>query len=265
MNRTGLLIALGIAVVVGVLFAIHPALDLRIAGIFFAPDQPGRWLFENTTGNRLRRVAWVIVALVAAPAVIALVVKLVLPRRPLKFPGRAIVLMLTTLMVAPGLFANALMKDNWSRPRPSYVTEFGRHETFLPWWDPRGPCDKNCSFVAGEPSGAFWTLAAAAVTPPHWRAVAYGAALAFGVAVGVLRMGAGAHFFTDVVFAGVFTFLIIWIVHGLLYRWRATRIEDNAVERALERTTLPIYDAIARLIARARRTPPPGDGGGDRA
>ena len=78
-------------------------------------------------------------------------------------------------------------------------------------------------------------MAGAAVVPPQWRALAYGSALAFGTAVGVLRMAAGAHFFTDVVFAGVFSFLVIWLVHGWLYRWSRTRISDEAVERALDR------------------------------
>jgi len=115
------------------------------------------------------------------------------------------------------------------------VTEFGGDEHFRPWWDPRGDCPKNCSFVAGEPSGAFWTMAGAAVVPPQWRVLAYGTAVAFGAAVGVLRMAAGAHFFTDWVFAGVFSFLVIWFVHGWLYRWPRTRISDAAVERAIER------------------------------
>jgi hypothetical protein len=48
-------------------------------------------------------------------------------------------------------------------------------------------------------------------------------------------MAAGAHFFTDWVFAGVFSFLVIWVVHGWLYRWPRTRTSDEAVERALER------------------------------
>ena len=56
----------------------------------------------------------------------------------------------------------------------------------MPWWDPRGDCPKNCSFVAGEPSGAFWTLAPAALTPPAWRALAYGASLAFGACIAAL-------------------------------------------------------------------------------
>jgi lipid A 4'-phosphatase len=34
-----------------------------------------------------------------------------------------------------------------------------------------------------------------------------------------LRMMAGAHFPSEVIFAGVFTYLIIWIVYALIYRW----------------------------------------------
>jgi len=33
----------------------------------------------------------------------------------------------------------------------------------------------------------------------------------------------------------VFTFLVIWAMHGVLYRWRGTPITDEAVERAIAR------------------------------
>jgi membrane-associated phospholipid phosphatase len=68
-------------------------------------------------------------------------------------------------------------------------------------------------------------------------------------------MAGGGHFFTDVVFSGVFTFLLIWLVHGLLFRWRATRISDRAVERALERLALPLHGTVARCLPR-RPVPP---------
>src|SRR4029450_6665131 len=165
-------------------------------------------------------VAVWLTTLVAMPAVVALVVKFVRPRRPLLIPGRAIVLMLVPLGLAPGVVANLVFKEHWGRPRPIDVAEFGGDEHFRPWWDPRGDCPKNCSFVAGEPSGAFWTLAGAAVVPPQWRALAYSAAVAFGAAVGVLRMAAGAHFFSDVVFAGVVSFLVVWLVRRALCRRR---------------------------------------------
>jgi lipid A 4'-phosphatase len=235
MNRTGLVIALAVAAAVGLVFGLKPDLDLSLAAPFFDPAKGGFWRSFDPTYLRLRDASTWLVALIAAPAVLALVLKLFRPRRPLIIPGRAIVLMLVTLALAPGVVANLIFKEHWSRPRPIDVAEFGGDEHFRPWWDPRGDCPKNCSFVAGEPSGAFWTLAPAAVVPPHWRALAYGGALVFGAAVGVLRMAAGAHFFSDVVFAGVFTFLVIWLTHGWLYRWPRTRIADAAVERALER------------------------------
>ena len=62
-------------------------------------------------------------------------------------------------------------------------------------------------------------------------------------------MSFGAHFLSDVVFSGVFTFLIIWTVHGLIYRWR-TRLTDAQVEQAVERVALPPHEALQRLFAR---------------
>jgi lipid A 4'-phosphatase len=255
MNRTGLLIALAIAAVTGIVFAIWPQLDLTLAALFWDPAAR-RWRPFDWPSGIVRDLAAWLIALVAAPAFIALIVKLVLPRRPMWLPGRAVVLMISTLALGPGLIVNVIVKDNSGRPRPMYVTEFDGKERFLPWWDLSGPCSKNCSFVAGEPSGAFWTMAAAAVVPPQWRAAAYTAAITFGAAVGVLRMSLGGHFFTDVVFAGVIIFLLIWLTHGLLYRWRATRLTDAGIERMLERVGTPGYDALVRIAARIRGTAP---------
>jgi lipid A 4'-phosphatase len=95
-----------------------------------------------------------------------------------------------------------------------------------------------------EGSAAFWALAPAALTPPAWRAAAYGAAVAFGAGIGVLRMAFGAHFLTDVVFAGILTFLIIWLMHGLIYRWPATRLSEEKLERAIERVMIPLHDFV---------------------
>ena len=80
-------------------------------------------------------------------------------------------------------------------------------------------------------------------------------ALAVGAGVGLLRMAGGGHFFTDVVFSGLFTFLTIWLVHGLIYRWPATRISDRTVERALERLVSPLHGAVRRRMPRGRVSP----------
>jgi lipid A 4'-phosphatase len=220
MNHVGLLIALAVAVLAGLAFGLYPQLDLALVAPFYDPTTG--WLGRGPGWLLVRNTAWWIIALIAAPAGIALLSEIVRPHKMTLMSGRAALVMLLTLALGPGLLANVILKDQWGRPRPIEVTEFGGPLKFVPWWDPRGECPKNCSFVAGEPSGAFWTLAPAALAPPHWRALAYGAALAFGTALGLVRAAAGGHFISDVVFAGVFMFLLIWIVHGLLYRWRTS-------------------------------------------
>jgi membrane-associated PAP2 superfamily phosphatase len=243
MNRTGLIIALAIAAASGLAFGLFPQLDLMISAPFYAMKFGG-YNFGSHVYPPLMLVRdiglWIGTVLIL-PAVAALLIKLVMPKRKLLMSGRAIVFLIATLVLAPGLLVNVVLKDHWGRSRPIDVTQFGGTERFVAWWDPRGDCPNNCSFVSGDVAGAFWTIAPAALAPPQWRAVAYGAALALGTAMAVLRLMAGGHFISDTIFAGVFTFLVIWVAHGLIYRWPRTRLSDDAIERAIERVARPRY------------------------
>lgn len=251
MNRTGLVIALLVGLGVGVVFGVYPQLDIAISRLFFDETLRVFPTQYSLVARHLRDVFTYTTAILVAPAFIALLIKIVLPRRRMLIAGRATLFLIATLALAPGVMANLILKENWGRPRPVEVTAFNGPEQFVPWWDPRGTCEKNCSFVAGEGAGGFWTLAPAALAPPAWRPLAYGAALLFGAAAGGLRLSGGAHFFSDVAFSGVFTFLIIWLTHGLIYRWR-TRITDEQVEAAIERVALPPHMALMRMIERLR-------------
>ena len=255
MNRTGLIVALGLAAAVGVVFGLFPQLDLMISAPFNAMVH-GHINFYTRAYPPLMLARdiglWVGTAIII-PVIGALALKLLLPRRRLLLSGRAILFLVTTLALGPGRLTNGILKDPWGRPRPIDVTQFGGDQHFVAWWDPRGDCPGNCSFVSGDVSGAFWTIAPAALVPPPWRALAYGGALALGIGMAAVRMMAGAHFFSDTIFAGVFTFLIIWVVHGLIYRWPRTRLSDEAVERAIERFALPSHDFIVGLL-RKRKT-----------
>jgi lipid A 4'-phosphatase len=259
MNRTGLIIALTIAIVAGLAFGLFPQLDLRVAQYFHDQTDASGLVFAWRIYPPLmlaRNYGLWITTVLVAPAVAALIVKLILPRRKMFIAGRAVVFLIATLALAPGLLVNVGLKDHWGRPRPIDVTQFGGTQHFVPWWDPRGDCPGNCSFVSGDVAGVFWTVAPAALAPPQWRAMAYGAALTLGAGMAVIRVMAGAHFVSDVVFAGVFTFLIIWLVHGLVYRWPRTRLSDEAVERAIERVATPGYDFIAGLFGGKRKSEP---------
>jgi lipid A 4'-phosphatase len=258
MNGTGLIVALGLAAVVGMIFGLFPQLDLMISAPFNAMVQ-NSINFSTRIYPPLtlaRDIGLWMGTAVIVPVVAVLALKLLLPRQRLLLSGRAILFLMATIALGPGLLVNVMLKDHWGRPRPIDVTQFGGDQHFVAWWDPRGVCDKNCSFVSGDVSGAIWIIAPAALVPPPWRALAYGAALALGLGMAALRIMAGGHFFTDTVFAGVFTFLIIWVVHGLIYRWPRTRLTDEGVEHGIERLARPVHDFIVGLFGRKRKSEP---------
>ena len=93
MNRTGLLIAFGVAAAVGLLFGFYPKLDLTLADVFYDPRMVGSWLGNWRPLQWLRWISSWLIALVAAPAFVVLAVKLVLPRRPLAAVLLEVVLM----------------------------------------------------------------------------------------------------------------------------------------------------------------------------
>lgn len=247
MNRTGLIIALAIAVGVGGVFAVYPQFDLDISALFYDPVTHKFVAWETDRVEYARNAATLLIALLVTPAFVAVAGKLIMPRRPMLIASRAALFLIATLTLGPGILANGLLKEHSARMRPEDVVQLGGTARFTPWWDPRGPCTANCSFIAGEPSGAFWTMAPAALAPPQWRVLAYAGALGFGAAMGTLRVAGGAHFFTDAVFAGVLMFLVVWTFHGVIYRWKVTRFTDGAVERPLEQMGKAIRAGLAAL------------------
>jgi membrane-associated PAP2 superfamily phosphatase len=254
MNRTGLCIALTLALVVGLLFGIYPELDLKLAALFYDPATRSFPLRSIGIIEIARQAAMWIAWGLAAPAIVAWVVKFVRPDRPLMISGRAVVFLLATLVLSAGVLANLTFKSHWGRPRPAAVTQFNGPQQFVPWWDPRGACARNCSFFSGEGATAFWTYAPAALTPPAWRPLAYAAATLFGVTTSALRMALGGHFFTDVAIAGLVTFLVIWLAYAIIYRWPSTRLSDERIDAALTRMAWPGYRLLQRW--RGRRAGP---------
>ena len=256
MSRIGLIIALFITAGAGLVLALFPEIDLWIAQAFYDAVDARDKLFTlglSPTVLVLRKVGtWTEIILIA-PAVMAVIIKLFLPRTKMLISGRATVFLVASLTLGPGLLANVILKEHWGRPRPAQVMQFGGNQHFVAWWDLRGECLRNCSFVSGEASAAFWTIAPAALAPPQYRALAFGAALTFGITISLLRLTMGSHFLSDTIFAGGLTFLIIRLLYALIYRWPRTRLDDMAVEKALERLSVFCRSAMIKLTKWLRR------------
>jgi lipid A 4'-phosphatase len=233
--RTTLVLILVAIVVVGVAFAICPDWDLALTRPFYDPATKQFPLSANPAINWLRNKAVFITIACLACLGASLVLKIIRPERQMWIPGRAVIFIALTFVLGPGILVNWALKEHWSRPRPAEVVEFGGDKPFMPWWDPRGACEQNCSFVSGETSTATWTLAAAVLIPGAMGTVAIGTAVTYTIAMAVMRLLVGGHFFTDVVFAILFTSLLIWIAHGLIYRWPQTALDEKAIEHAIAR------------------------------
>lgn len=118
------------------------------------------------------------------------------------------------VVLATGLVVHAVFKDNWGRARPKHVVQFDGEMQFTPALIPAAQCDRNCSFVSGDASLGFATLALALFAARRrrmWILVTVGA----GLSLGALRVMNGSHFLSDILYAGVFTCGTVL----LLYRW----------------------------------------------
>jgi membrane-associated phospholipid phosphatase len=196
------------------MFAGAPEIDLIAAGRFF---DAGHFVGRSPAGEFWRSVFYDAPYVVLAGLLVAYVERL--RGRTGSGPSRrAIVFLVASLALGPGLLVNGLLKEHSQRPRPEQTQEFGGPWRFRPYETFDGECRKNCSFVSGEVATSAWTLAPALLAPPTFRAAAAAAALLFTVATAVLRMAFGGHYLSDVVFAALFTWLVVLILHRLVFR-----------------------------------------------
>jgi lipid A 4'-phosphatase len=253
--RTVGFVLLGLAVLTGLVFAAAPGIDLAVAGFFHrvAVQDTMPRLFRAI--EILRKLEPVVTMLAVAPAVAVLLVKMFWPRRATIMPARAALFLIVSLVLGPGLLVNTVLKDHWARPRPGMVANFGGDMTFKPWWDPRGTCTDNCSFVSGETSSAVWLAAPALLVPLPWRYAAFAAVAVYAAGIGFMRLLMGGHFLSDVLFSAIFTGLVIWTVHGRLLRWRMPPT-DASIDAALERVGSALRGAVTAMaqavVARSR-------------
>src|SRR5271167_4196762 len=118
-------------------FALWPGLDLAVAHLFY----DGGGFIGHESLERFGRDFF----RVAPFVVLALYAGLWLAKRrgaALKWApsGRAMIFLIATIAIGPGLIVNLGLKGHWHRPRPVHTQEFGGSDSFRPWYDDRGAC-----------------------------------------------------------------------------------------------------------------------------
>ncbi|MCX7697911.1 MAG: phosphatase PAP2 family protein [Candidatus Goldbacteria bacterium] len=126
----------------------------------------------------------------------------------LKFRKPAIIFLLA-LILGPGLLVNVIGKNFSGRPRPREISEFKGDWKYRKVFE-LGVPGKGHSFPCGHCSMGFIFYSFFVVLRNKRKLQAYITllfSLLFGFAIGISRMAQGAHFLSDVIWAGIFTFV----------------------------------------------------------
>jgi lipid A 4'-phosphatase len=207
-------------VALAILFVVFPGIDLGVAGWFYLPPRHfvlgETWIGRFFDSDVHFGMEWFLPVLVGI-----FLYGLYRKHAYWNLTPRHFLFVALTIALGAGLVTNVIFKDSWGRARPSQILEFGGAKQFSPPFMRSTQCDKNCSFVSGDAAlaASFLTFAMIARRNRLRWWIGLGT---FTAIVGVMRMGRGSHFLSDVVFAVIFTLMIMLVLARLILedRWR---------------------------------------------
>lgn len=243
-----------VSVGLAVLLRLVPEIDLWAQSFFYRPGESFFLRDSPFAQFFYKGIKWMTpVLVIGLIAVIGLGLTSALRR--LSGLRRPAIVLLACMAIGSGLVVNATFKDNWGRARPSQITEFGGKKTFTPPFVIADQCKRNCSFVAGHPSILFAFFGLALFARKR-RALAIGTVAVLGGLAGLARIMQGAHFFSDVMFSGVFMFVTSWLLYRLVIA--APEISGPLSLKAppaMQRAGAELWALIRQLIAVATTRP----------
>lgn len=186
-------------------------IDLMAANLFFN-ETTGVWLFKK---ELLVKMVYEISPI---PAFIIFAVSVVVAlvsiwKKTWRRWTRQALCWILVMVLGPGLVVNTIFKDWYGRPRPKQIVEYGGKMEFCPVWVVGEPGEAK-SFPCGHASIGFYFMAGYFCWWRRNRRIArrwLSTGLAAGVIVGLARMASGAHWFSDVVWAGTFIYFISYL------------------------------------------------------
>jgi lipid A 4'-phosphatase len=186
--------------------------DLEMEKLFYSPErgwfrrQEMPWYFLYKYGN--------------IPAIVmgvggGLVFLLSFVRKELMPYKKSGLFLIVFLILGPGLVVNTIFKDHWGRPRPAEIVNFGGNEYFHQVWEP-DDAGQGKSFPSVHAAIGFFLFAPFFLLRKSHRSAALIFLLSgifWGLFMGTARMIQGGHFLSDVLWAGVFTYLVGQILY----------------------------------------------------
>jgi lipid A 4'-phosphatase len=122
---------------------------------------------------------------------------------------KQIIIILSILILGPGILVNYVLKNNWGRPRPYQVIR--DHEVYRPFYQPNFGVKNDNSFPSGHASIGFFLGVPLLVLGR--RKLGFIVSILAGSFIGFVRILQGGHFFSDVLFAGIIIWFSIKIIN----------------------------------------------------
>ena len=194
---------------------VGPSIDLYIGSLFYYGDK--QFLIQSyyPVSIFFRKI------LLPLILIYVFVLPLVLRFFPLqkiyfgyKFSLSEIVYIWVSGAVTMLLVVNVVLKNMWGRARPNDVSYFNGFQDFTPWYKISDACSSNCSFVSGDSSVGFFLIVFYFITKKN--AYLY-LGLILGSLLGFIRIAAGGHFFSDIIFSQIVVTVTI-LVSFVLYK-----------------------------------------------
>ncbi|SLN52116.1 PAP2 superfamily protein [Pseudoruegeria aquimaris] len=199
-----------------ILFSLYPQVDLAVSSTFHT--EAGFRIAQSPAYARARSAMEHLYYAAALGSLVGFLLSLwrgTILRSPRRIWGT----LTAVWLLGPGLIVNGILKEYWGRARPAHLAEFGGTAEFTPALLPADQCARNCSFVSGEAAGAaafgvtLWLLSAPIGSAPL-RFALRGVAVAIVIVGALLRVIAGRHFLSDVIFAVIIvTGLALVLLH----------------------------------------------------
>jgi lipid A 4'-phosphatase len=213
-----------VGLLAAVVFVVWPEIDLGLSTWFNLA--PRAFLFDYhiaplTTG--IKGAASLLTWLAVIATVIGIGTAISGKHRVLGLELAHWLFLFLVLVLGPTLLVNNVLKEHSGRPRPMHLEQFGGPSQFKAVFH-SGDCARNCSFVSGEAASIYALGFAIALLARRRREAVLIATVLAGSVVGFIRIGQGAHFVSDIVFAGVFMAIVVVVIHWLVFRVAAPRL-----------------------------------------
>ena len=204
--------------ILAVFVTVGPEIDIYISSLFYYGDK--QFLVQSYYPISIFFRKILLPILLIYVFILPIVLKF-LPLQKIYFDYRFSVSEIIFIWVSGAitmlLIVNVILKNMWGRVRPNDISYFDGVYNFTPWYKISNTCASNCSFVSGDSSVGFLLIIFYFLTKKNTYLYL---GLIFGSVLGFIRIIAGGHFFSDIIFSQIvvtITTLACFILYKKLY------------------------------------------------